>query len=537
MATIITVHGTGATGLPEGSGWWQVGSRFHTDLRRLVEASDGEFLFEPFAWDGRNSEASRYQAGTALHRRIRELETRGEAYCLLGHSHGGSVICHSLLQARYEKQELRRLRRWITVGTPFVETRKRFLLFSRLTDQGGAAYLIFAYVLFAYLAFLISILTAGADNPTFDASVIVVGALLLLVVYRALHLAQPRKLKMLRRGPVPDLQESIGRKWLALRHKDDEAIHGLRLVRDIRLSPFDTQFAVPTFGFASLFLLPVLMYVLSQQVDYNLLVENIKAWSNFKATPELDADPFERFARNTMAVIIYPSLYLFKLLEYSGFSRTGNGVVDAVVLVSVLSIGFVIGFFVLWCGGIALRLAVMRVGRLLSHGLSLALNWATREQLKKLSFGSDTIGEKAVAADQRPHWSGSVNPTLPADLSDEIAKASDIAAAQSLRKFRSALGTLAFSEQERTVGNVIEEYLTWQELIHTNYFGVPRFRKLLAFAISQNESFRATPEFRSDPDYALVAAWYADIMQPAERRDSPEHSAAGTALRTGAGVG
>ena len=475
---------------------------FREDLRRLVGASDGDLVFEPFKWDGKNSEASRYNAGTLLQARIRDLERNAQDYCLIGHSHGGSVICHSLLQAAYERQELRHLRRWISIGTPFVETRKRFLLFSRLNDFAGAAYLIFAYLLIAYVAFLISLVRSGSDNPRFDALIVPLGAMLLLGIYAGLHRFQPEKLRILRRGRTAELQQGIFSRWLALRHKDDEAIHGLRLVRNIRLSPFDRTFAVPTLGFASLFLLPVVMYVLSQLVDYNALVGHIQEWTNF--TPTRNADGFEEFARHTLAVFAYPSGFLFDGLKYFQITRTGDAFVDGFVLACVLSVGIMIGFAVLWVCGLVFRRLVMGAGHLFSHGLSVALNWATREQLKRLSYGSDTIGERAVAADQRPHWTGSINQALPDALSDEIAQVSDIEAAKSIRKLRAALGSFAFSDEERTVGNVIEDYLTWRELIHTNYF---EYRDFASCSPTPSVKQRASGRCRNSQAIQTMRWW------------------------------
>ena len=59
MATIVTVQGTNASGSEEGDKWWQKGSTFEHDLRRLIQAKDGNLEFKPHIWDGANSEISR----------------------------------------------------------------------------------------------------------------------------------------------------------------------------------------------------------------------------------------------------------------------------------------------------------------------------------------------------------------------------------------------------------------------------------------------------------------------------------------------
>jgi len=40
MTTIITVHGTGATGPEEGEQWWQKGSSFEKHIRELVDTDE-----------------------------------------------------------------------------------------------------------------------------------------------------------------------------------------------------------------------------------------------------------------------------------------------------------------------------------------------------------------------------------------------------------------------------------------------------------------------------------------------------------------
>jgi len=54
-------------------------------------------------------------------------------------------------------------------------------------------------------------------------------------------------------------------------------------------------------------------------------------------------------------------------------------------------------------------------------------------------------------------------------------------------------------------------YLTWDELIHTSYFSVAQFRKLVAYALSQQKGFRARPAFAQDPDFVRVTQWYGAI--------------------------
>ena len=142
MGTILTVHGTFAHlevpgESPDDSAssttyWWRDDSPFNTELKSLVEGRGGACKVEPFIWSGKNSERERRSGGSKLYSRLKELEAGGEPYCIVAHSHGGSVVSAALLQAAARKQQLPGLRRWITVGTPFVELRRERLLFMRL---------------------------------------------------------------------------------------------------------------------------------------------------------------------------------------------------------------------------------------------------------------------------------------------------------------------------------------------------------------------------------------------------------------------
>jgi len=143
VATIFTVHGTNNTGPEEGTHWWQKGSQFEQDCRDYIEAEDGKLTFQPHVWDGKNSELSRHAAGERLLKRSLELEKKQEPYCYVGHSHGGSVIGHTLLKSTTKKRtNLVALSRFITVGTPFLEMQHRRLRFLRLNTFGRSLYIV-----------------------------------------------------------------------------------------------------------------------------------------------------------------------------------------------------------------------------------------------------------------------------------------------------------------------------------------------------------------------------------------------------------
>jgi hypothetical protein len=141
MTMLITVHGTNA-GDPndEGEHWWQKNSPFQKRLAEWLDLDGVEI--EPFHWDeGPNSEVKRRKAGARLLNQLRALEKEDGSYYLIGHSHGGSVIHAALQRASIKHQTLPRLHSWLTIGTPFIRTRPRRFLFSRLSRIGKIFYL------------------------------------------------------------------------------------------------------------------------------------------------------------------------------------------------------------------------------------------------------------------------------------------------------------------------------------------------------------------------------------------------------------
>jgi hypothetical protein len=127
---VILVHGDVWSKIDQ-----QLPKQFHV-------ASDAKT--EVFSWSGDNSERDRRAGGRELFKHLQKLEKTGVRYHLVGHSHGGSVIWHCLLES--VKQRLRRrrnqsddkltlpgLRSYTTVGTPFLQLRSLGIV-SRLSS-------------------------------------------------------------------------------------------------------------------------------------------------------------------------------------------------------------------------------------------------------------------------------------------------------------------------------------------------------------------------------------------------------------------
>lgn len=270
MATVVTVHGTYAhiVGPPDAPApaelqWWQPGSLTEQHIRQLVDAQDGRLDFVPFTWSGDNSENARRQAGARLFEELQKLEARNEDYCLVGHSHGGSVIAAALVESAARGKKLEHLRKWITVGTPFVALRKERFLFTRLTLPRKVVFVASLMLLMMFLFYLggaiyDGTLGWGAENQLlrfgFSATMM---SLPFIVFYVFLKVLDARRYFFYRPAVRENAKDWYGEKWLSLNHEDDEAVQGFRLLPQVKLSFFDREFAVPMLTLIAVFVLPL----------------------------------------------------------------------------------------------------------------------------------------------------------------------------------------------------------------------------------------------------------------------------------------
>jgi hypothetical protein len=99
-----------------------VGSPDSSFARELESALGSKCGFaEPFCWTGNNYESDRRKAARQLFDRLSKEDEAGHRYHLIGRSHGGSIIWHTLVASvGIWKKPLTGLVSWTTVGTPFL---------------------------------------------------------------------------------------------------------------------------------------------------------------------------------------------------------------------------------------------------------------------------------------------------------------------------------------------------------------------------------------------------------------------------------
>lgn len=617
MATVVTVHGTFAhspgtadalnIGDQGEAQWWQEGSAFDTDIKSLVAGADGSPVeVVPFTWSSLNSELDRRNAGSALLEMLRGLDARGEPYAVVGHSHGGSVIGSALIESVARNKPLTHLKRWITVGTPFVGMRKERFLFTRLTLTRKVVF-VASFMLFMMFLFYVGaeILDGGRQlrSERFYTAILFSGLMMTLPIvffYIVFRYLDSRELIGYGRGAVERAREHYADKWLPLVHKDDEAVQGLRYLPKVRLHFFEKDFATSTFTKASVVALPLLYLLAVTSPTFMLGIsdflqthvydvqefagdeaavtkarEELRSLSRRMRETQREAErgglepaaaddarrksdeirrelvakrrqleqSFPQFASAERAQRFKRRFLMRDRKPCEGGRLCGGGHDYALnskllfhVVTDELSAATVDDELVGGIFGGLLRLlipivlvpvafAVIALGTLgiiqyiatyLSAGLSRVLNYLTLAEVKRSTFGNDTEGEIVVGADFSPSWLEPVTCLLPAEVSDEITDHSNSMATQSLSKFRNAISTLAFSEGEDNKGGMISNYLSWKELVHTCYFDVPAFRKIVALSISQAEGFAPTVTFLHDPAFNPTALWVAALGRRVE---------------------
>jgi hypothetical protein len=278
----------------------------------------------------------------------------------------------------------------------------------------------------------------------------------------------------LRPAITPLTEPAIAGKWLSLRHEADEAIEGLRSLPRVQFQIFSRELIARTAASFAVVLAPA------------LLLTTI-VWAG-----GTEIDPlFNPFA-NT-------------LTSLTSLARDiAPGLDPLVTHFTVLPL--------LLCSLTAILVLLFeRGGYLAGIKLSRFLDRMTWYHLRQSAFGNDTSGELGIAASDKAPWINESRATLPDQIGTELSEYANRAAAQAVAKLRTAIQVLAFSEERESRSDLIADYLTWDELIHTAYFKVPRFRKLVCYAIAHSPGFKPSEMFKTDPDYVLMGAWYEDV--------------------------
>ena len=222
---VVLIHGTYANAEEDqGNRWWQRESDFWNSLRKKlpkkISLLDTSSLFH---WSGENDALERHVAGETLYRYLLDLESKGIAYHVVAHSHGGSVLWSALRSAELAAQHNRGNsligpKSCIAIGSPFLIYHQSRLTKSTLWLMEAAALLLqigipigVCYALWSQLGYL-SLFSIFLAIFTFP-----------MVEMRTF----PIKFASMQRYD-PIIARKYNDRWLSIWSHDDEAINTLR---------------------------------------------------------------------------------------------------------------------------------------------------------------------------------------------------------------------------------------------------------------------------------------------------------------------
>jgi hypothetical protein len=149
------------------------------------------------------------------------------------------------------------------------------------------------------------------------------------------------------------------------------------------------------------------------------------------------------------------------------------------------------------------------VGYVVSTPISRFLNYITTVQIRRSTLGNDVKGGVGWVAPM-PGGFPSVIPEAYGLVHGEIEVAlsafADKHAAKTLANARAILGLISLGD--RDVIKSFTEQLSWNELIHTAYFEVDEFAKLIAYVLHKAGLAPLTEKFKSDPDFEKIRSAY-----------------------------
>ncbi|KMW58085.1 hypothetical protein AIOL_003055 [Candidatus Rhodobacter oscarellae] len=430
---LITVHGTGAgSDEAQRDRWWQIGSPFMIALAERLKTPSEPV---PFQWGlGDNSEEARRKAGAALLKTVQEEEKQGNAYYLIGHSHGGSVIYSALLHATRSGITLPGLMGWCTVGTPFMDYTPNKRMWQRMGEKSLS---VFVSGVFAAIAAVIYVIFGLIDYDTATSAgheYVVAGVMAgyALSAFLLLKLLERMRRKWFDRKHKLRLEEQFGHQWLGLWHNEDEAIAALSNVRHVYGDLVPPSFLKPA-----------------------ILVVQIIA----------------------VAII---GLGLINLVEDFVTIDDPGAFLAIFVLVALIVIAVIV-FLIVWLISWVLKKLLGALG----YPLAGWINRIVWRSVRERSWGDDIGPEEVSGVSANPPDFKREFAPLPEVVAAPLRGHSDRNAISTLNKVRRILGMAQGEKVSPDLRGELNDSLQWDELIHTSYFDVPEFVDLVALGLSR----------------------------------------------------
>lgn len=489
MPVIVTVHGTFATGPEAGEKWWQKESAFSRQLLSHFKSRNEKIAFEPFIWDGRNSECSRRKAGEAL---AKHLSHDKRPTVLIGHSHGGSVIDHALTTSVRRGLNLDHVEKIITVGTPFLSFAPPRRLFDALGTIGKSLLMACWLILIILFGSTINnvFLRPGDTDPIanfFQSVVPVIVAFIGLYVLRRYRLPTADALATLH----AKARNKFATRIKVVTHADDEAVLGLKATVDRTPNVFHANFFIPKLSFYSLFIPPILLLCIAASTTLTKgFFYTSKGIFSLFGVPYAALGPMEQGdIFSNLHVIGYalgrPFWPLLQNLYHTGAAGKFLTICLAGVLTMLLF--FILSRALIWMMSFFLNPIAKQMAR--------TLNTVSSRQLHNTAWGNDTAGESCNAVSATPAWldgtaqADEMYITLPKPITEQIRASSNAKIAGAIPKLRENLKRTATAAAQHESSDTFWDAFAGDELVHNSYFSVAPFIDLIAKEIGRTKGF------------------------------------------------
>lgn len=561
---IITVHGTFAADESDyGDAWWQKGSDFQNQIDELVETEDGQPIeWEPFHWDGENSQICRREAGMALYSKLVSCSRKGQRSVLLAHSHGGSVVIEALYYhwRRFWIPELSQLyqhpvRTWlgmlkvlflgvkpklsegsqgltevitgvVSVGTPFADFKTTALSHRGPIEMINNFRWYYAILLLAFYGlFLLLVspfeglrLPAAADFTSWQVfGDYLWNNLAFGQAFQALLAVLTILIPVSFLGSLEDMDKSSdsnGYRELSTGHSKELAnaveskwsllFHSddeARLALYSALKPNLRVFRTISLGnvFQNLTSGILLAIVWVGVFAFLFLLMGL-----YTETPN-GAAPMLKFVEGSY------EKFLVTPWEYPGESGLDIAGRTGIIVTCMVNIFVIYALLRLLVFPILFQVVVKVFDPAYRATIGNLFDDALTAQIRSTAFGSDLVGFSPRNLTQAPSFFQKRIRSLPQALEIEIRDSTAPFAFEAVTEIRNLLGALHFATKEPISKKEFAQSFATEVLIHNSYFRVERFNKLLAYSLCQFEGLSPSAKFKSDPDYALVGQWHQEI--------------------------
>ena len=487
---VVTVHGTGDTAEgPEGEKWFQNGSEFAGRLQERLSQNGVESEVFPHLWTGANSASAREKGSMALAKKVKRLAKTHAGVYVVGHSHGGNVANDAACMLGWADKKKRKpkISSITTVGTPFFRT-----IVKRSEKVGAWAFLLMVIVSMIVLA--LSLLTLQGANEAQNEAEANLEAALAAEQVADLKMIEAEELGA--EGAVEALEE-------AFEHPEDVApaleaggaesdglVAGLAIVGTVG-------------GFVIVFIMPLAFRGIARirragrkQKEspslYTIWHPNDEAIAFLQRVESLPIEVFPRWSllrgSRTGAILwgvraaIWTPVVGIVLAILGEVTKNDAGEHIHPMFAQAGNVGFVM-FLVGLAGAPILFGAVYLAYRaivavVLEIGLRGQLNGMVGNALRGIALGRDgdnRIGEVS----EKSHYYGCDAKVLDGDIAQRMLVASQDATRRLFDKYRSSLFSVG-ADENNAIGELTQDAMTWDSLIHTTYFDQPEMAVMIA---------------------------------------------------------